>query len=589
MLPPPARADALAALALAAVVVLACGPWVITHDQVFVARDTAFTWIGAEHAADAVLGRVRYSDAPLGWPLADGAAHADVEIGEGLLGLPLRALGVDPIVQSDVVSVLGALLTAWALHRVARAWLGAGPHTWLAGTIGALGPIQMSHLQHVNLVHHEWTVLAGLAAWAGLSGRRARLTAAAGALVAVSWAFGVYLGLHASFVVVAVAGVAAATRRGDRRAWGALGASTAAAAAFAWAITAPWRDASARYGVSLAAQELRDTSWHLAATLAPHPDVLVHAPLRAIWPVVPLATQWANPPNPGYVVTALAIVGLARAWRAPDRGPWLALVAIGVGAAALALGPDVIWREPDAGWPGPWRIATWVPGLAALRAPARWLALAFAVGGLFAALAVRDAAARAGRWGPLVVALAGVAALAETPPPRVSPFAAATFEPVYAALDDITVEGALYDEALRHDADCGGRGGRALRAATYHQRPLVGGSYARHFPALDDANKRAGAWPDPAAIAWLRDHGVVVVLEHPPLQPFTPTDGARCDERDGHRICVLEPTGPLPATPPPRWRRIAMAPEQRDPTLRDGADDLVVGKPRRRPSPKGAP
>ena len=583
--PSPLRSHALAAVALAALLGLACGAWVITHDATFVARDTAFTWLAAEHAADAMLGRVAYADGPLGWPLQDAAANSDVVVAQGLLGLPIRSL--DPLLQSDLVSLLGLFLTALALHRVAHALTGPGPHTWLAAVIGAFGPIQMSHLQHINLVHHEWTALAALACGAGLQRRSPALTAAAGLFTAVSWTFGVYLGLHAAFAVVAVAGVAALFRLGDRRSWASLGLGLAGALALALALTGPWRDAADRYHVRVEAQELRDTSWHLGATLAPDPAVLLHAPVRALWPFEPLPTQRTNPPNPGYTVTLLAGIGAILAARRRLGWAWVAVAGLGLGAAALALGPDLIWLEPKPGWPGPWRIARWIPGLDGLRAPARWLALSFGCLGLFAAIGLRELAARVGRARLPALATVFALVLGETPGPRVAPFASATFEPVYAELDAIQAEGAIYDEALRHDADCGGRGGRALRAAMFHQRPLIGGSYARRFSALDATNRVAGSWPSPDAVALFRASGVVAVLEHPPLQPLPDLPGVSCHEAEGHRIC--EVAGATTRQPLPfRSRRIADAAEQRDPALRVGADDIPTERPRRRPN-RGTP
>lgn len=521
------RADLAAALALGAATLATCGPWVVLQDRTFTGRDVAFTWIAAEEAASALVHGP--AGGVLAWPLRYPATNADVVLGEGILGALVPG---DPLVRNDVIAVLGLLLTAWTAHRLARALTGPGWHTWIAGIMAGLGPLQVLHLQHVNLVHHEGVVLTGLFAGLALTGRPA-YALGAGLAAATSWMFGVYLGLQATAVLGCVLVTGLVCRRGDRASFLALIAAFLVSLGAGWALTAPWRASADLYEIHVDESELRDGSWHLADTLAPLEGVALHAPLDAVWPP-PSISRRTNPANPGYVAVGLAVAGAVRARRERDRFGWMSLGIVALAGGLLALGPAV------AGLPGPWRLLQ-EGGLDGLRAPARWLWLSFAAFGPFAALAARELAARAGRWSPAVILGLLAALVAETPYPKASPFGEAMFEPVYAGIDG---EGALYDEALRHDATCGANGSQALRAALFHGRPLIGGSYARVYPALAEVNRVAGLWPRTEAIDLFRVTGVTTVLEHPPLR--TLPEGLECRESDGHRICRIPARPPIP-------------------------------------------
>lgn len=524
-----------AAAVLLACVALALGPALLGGRETLPAWDTAFTIVSLEHL---LRGGGDWTRSPLAWPLARSVTQADVLVGPAALSWPLRAAGIGPYTTHLVVIGLGVALTAVAFHRLAVALVGPGLHAAVAGVVAACGPMTVAHLHHVNLVHHAHVAVAALALGAGFATARPVLAAVGGAVAALGFHFGVYAGAH-GLLVAAITAAAAAARFGGGRVAGAALAGFVAGAATVAPIAAVWWEASRAYDASLTLAELRADAWRPLTTLWPLGGPL-HAPLRAVSP--PPDPAWVNnPPNPGYLTLALAIAGVALARRAEPRWAWRAVLVVLLASLLLACGP-ALQLGPWV-WPLPYRAVAEATGLDALRAPARWLWVAHAALGLYAALAARAALARWPRVAPLAWALPVLVVL-ETPPPRTAPWSAIAPEPVYAALADIDVPGALYDEILRHDGRCDGDPTRALRAALDHRRPLFGRTYARFVPAAEAAHRVAGGFPSPEATHLLRAIGVRVVLEHPPLGRAAPD--ADCRVIDDHRLCVMPPPYALP-------------------------------------------
>jgi hypothetical protein len=171
-----------------------------------------------------------------------------------------------------------------------------------------------------------------------------------------------------------------------------------------------------------------------------------------------------------------------------------------------------------------------------MRAPARWLAVTALAGSLFAAAGARRALAWRPAAAPIVATGILLGLLAETRRPTFLRLSDTTPNPAYSLVTDSAVAGPLLD---RLGATCGEKGEQKLRAALVHRRPLVGGLLARDTPDLMRVNRAANQWPRPDGVAWLRAHGVRLVFDHPPLPPAPA--GLACEERDGHRLCVLPP------------------------------------------------
>lgn len=523
---------------LAAATLVACWPMSVFR-TVANNMDTSFTVLALDRLQDALLRGGDWRSLGFAWPLPDSVTQVDWMLGEALLGLPLRALGIDPLLAHSASSLLALFTTAWACHRVATLLLGPGPHTWLAGVVGGLNPVHLRHVQHVNLVHHEVVVGAALLLGAGLSRGRPRLAALGGFCAIGAAHFGAYLGAQGAMVATCVALAAATARVGTARAWAAAAGGAIAAGLTLLPVATTYVRVAERFETWFDQDALTAESWDLAQTFSP----LFGAPLHG-WLTGGEAAILLDPPNPGYLVLALGVLGVAT-FRSPPGLVWAgrAVAAAGIGAALLALGPDLVWDGQRTGIPGPYRLLAALPGMSGIRSPARWLAVAFCALSLPVAAGARHlatlAAARVGRWaGPAaVLALLGVAVLELPATQARTRLQEVVLEDVYAQLDALPVGGALYDEALvRRDLPPGCDVHVALRAALFHGRPLVGGFFARKFQEVETLSSLASTWPSAQAQELFAAVGVVAVVEHQPAAG-SPPDGWSCAWAGNHRLC----------------------------------------------------
>ncbi|MEL6347668.1 MAG: hypothetical protein AAFV53_31460 [Myxococcota bacterium] len=505
----------------------------------FLQRDALFSAVVLQHLGDAWLLRSSWFEAPLGWPLPDRIALNDWTAGPALLSLPLRWAGLDGVQIYGAVSALGMLLTAWAGHRVARALLGPGVHTWLAGVACGLAPLQLGHAHHVNLVYHAPMLLGGLALGGGLLHDRPRTAALGGALIGLSFHFGVYMGIHSLAVglcVVVAVGLSHALRRTSAMA-GMLGAAMGGAtfAPVAWVYV----QALTRWRFEVSPDALQLPGGLVGRLIQPDGRLPLHAMLGVSHPGLGI-----EPPNPGYVIVLFAAAGL---YMRPDRASaaarcgWRAIGLCALLGAALALRPtlEAVSLQWDQTWlPGVW---AWIPQTG--RGAGRWMLLPQMAAGLLAAAG----AAKLGRQrGGTAMVLAGLGlTMAERLPIAAQPLSEHVPTSVYARLADPDLPDGPIHDVLRNRAQC--QGEQRLRAALTHRRPLVGGLYARAFDQLKGINHITGRWPQPNAALFLRASGVSVVLEHPPLRG-PPPPGWTCAIVDDHRLCAdTAPWTPLPA------------------------------------------
>lgn len=499
-----ARSSGFATLAPGAAVCALATAWVAwpMRSFDFPFGDTAFTALWMRH-----LGHLRsFTDGPAARPSANSIAQNDWVLGEGLVMRPFEGLGA--LGAHEAVVIVGLFATAWACQRLAAALLGEGPHTWVAGLIGGLNPIQTAHAMHANLVHHQWTALAALLVGAGGWLRRPWLAFAGGVVAAGSFHFGFYLGMQTALVTAA-----AATVGSIRTALATLGGA-ALAGLTVLPVARTYAAAGSRFDVL--ELERRVGSWDPTQTLRPLDGVPLHAPLSAFFAQA-LPT---DPPNPGYLALVLATIGV---FVAPRDRRLLAVILALLGAAALAIGPELVWNGVPTGIPGVERL---VPALAETRGPARWLAVVFMALGLLAAAAVR-------RSPPFVAVLATLGAALELLP--VGPGRAAP--PIPAVYAEVPPgDGVLYDSALVQRRACGCDSTIALLGAWEHDHPLLGGTFARPTQSGRKLNRTAARWPDEEAAALFAEAGVATTIEHP---PFPSQSRGECRVVDAHRLCTL--------------------------------------------------
>jgi len=539
-------------IAVLAATAVACWPWWLPGRLVFGQRDSAFTILASHHLQQALLGQRPASVGPIGWPMPWSVTQADFTAGQGLLSLPLEAAGVEPFAAMGVVAFIGVLATAWCAQGLAASLMGPGPASWLAAVAAACHPLHLAHAQHVNLVHHEWMVCGALLLGWGLHVRSpSRALLGALALGVAPW-FGLYMGLHAALVGALVLAAAALGRAGDRRSWAAaIGGLLLAVAAFSPVLTTYAR-AGFLFGVFTDPASLVAWSWDPSTTLAP----LQRAPLHAwLFGASQGASSAANnPANPGYTVAALALLGLLTWRRRPGpRWAWWAVLAVLLTGAALALGPELVWRGQPTGVPGPYRLIDWLPGFYGLRDPVRWLGVAYTALGLLAGLGCWSLCRWVGRRGrPWAVGLALALlclVVAERAVPRGVGPQQLRLDPAYLALDEHEGHGPMWDSALVKrpgEQRCRCDAARAYRAARYHGRPLVGATAARGIGTSRSMLRLLLGWPSPASVELLQAVGAELVLDHSGRTPDEAL-GAQCRQVQAHTLCTLPRRAPLPA------------------------------------------
>lgn len=563
---PSERAHRLVVLALLlALAAVAMGPVAWPGRALWPWSDSLATALQLDAMHRALLGEGDWTRGALAWPLDGAVTQVDWLGGPALLSLPLHLLGLGALEKHALVCMLGMALGAWACHRVAQALLGPGAHTVVAALVGGFHPLTLGHLPYANLAHGEVKVIGALALGAGLSQRRPGLAALGGlALGGAGW-FGFYQAAQAGLVGAILLLVAALARQGDRRSWLAALGGLGLGALSLGPVLQVYMEFQALHGVHIDAQALVAESWD---------------------PGIPLRFGEGSTPGGGGAASGggwslgsagvvlglgLALVGLPSLRRHPGpRWPFLALGLIALGAAALALGPELVWRGRRLGVPGPGRLLALIPGMDGLRAPVRWLGVAWMAMGVLSAHGALRLAARLPRLpAPLVPGLlAGILALLFVRPVASEPQDSLTLQPIYAQVDARPEAGAILDllpPGGRTDL-CACHLGHRLRGAMEHHRPLVGGLYARRVQALLNLNRMTLAWPAPETVELLRRVGVGQVLEHAPRGELQ-QEGISCQSASGHRLCTLTPLEPPLLAPedlevvqaPPvqalRWRR----------------------------------
>jgi hypothetical protein len=529
------RRRILGLAALAVLVWLACLPGSLFAGSAFTQQDAVFSAVAMEHLQDAILHGANWRSPPFAWPLPDAITQADWMLGPAVVTLPLRILGVPAWYQYTAAVMLGLWVSCAAMKGVGERLLGDGTASWFVAVIGGLDVSAMLHAQHVNLVFHGVPWLGILAAGVGLADGRPGLAALGGVVLGLSFHFGFYIGLHGLLVAGILASVAAFYLIGSRTTWLAAFLGLAAALATMIPVVLVYRAAfTTQYG-AIRLDELHGESMDPLRILAPILESPAHWPLTRIWPGPPRPEL--DPPNPGYVVTILALLGVWRTWRT-NRRLLVACVAVAAAGALLALGPDLILADHPT-LPTPYRLLLALPGVPGLRAPSRWLEVVWPA---VAVLAGAGAAAIP-RDRRIVAAIVGALVLLELPRVASGPVSDLRPPPVYDRLADLP-PGPIADPILEDGEDCTGQ--QRLLAVLGHHRPLTGGQFARFNPGLVAVNKVLRTWPSASAETLLRAIGTRIVVEHPPLSPHLSTV-ADCRILDDHRVCVL-PTRPPIAT-----------------------------------------
>lgn len=401
---------------------------------------------------------------------------------QGLLALPLT-LTAGPLPAYNVLILLSFILGGYFAYLFIRhALRGAGPRLEPAALVGgavyAFAPFHMQKVLDAQLevASIQWLPLWALAALALLERRRwpwALLCAAALLWVGLgTW----YYGLFALIATGLMAGLWALRPEGARSGLDLRALAWGLAPALIWLVVmAPRLVGLALTGDTLlgdARVEQQDAIADLISFWLPNPN-------HPLWGEAVTAFYTGLHPDEilwnvslGLVGSALAVAGVAVAWRAHWR--WLAL---GVAAAAMALGAELFVFGVRTGVPGPYALIRDLPGVRSSHRPNHFVLISILTTALFAAAGARALLARmpraGARWavGGLLAAILAVDGWAGPPPLFQRPMPAP-----YLAMPP--ADGALLPVPLHLNFS----NSENLWYQTRHRWPIVGGFIGREPP-----------------------------------------------------------------------------------------------------------
>ena len=337
-------------------------------------------------------------------PAENTLAYSDHFLLQAFALAPLYAVTGNAVLCYNMLVILSIALSGLAMHALARAVTGSTAAAFIAGLAWACWPYRTAHLLHIQLQALYFMPLALLYLHKVAAGRRWRDAFALGAVTALQAIASVYYGVMTA-VALGIASLALAGATGQwrsRRFW----TRVAVAMVVAIALAAPML---VRYARSQQAEgfgrTLYEASNHSAAARSyaqVPPSNLVYGATGLLAPRAPRAgardrSGVEHYLFPGFVLLALAVLGVARHWVSDRRALARSCVALVIVGIVLSLGPE--------GFRGLYAaLHDNVFGFQAIRAPARFAVVAMLGLCLLAGLGVRSAIAKppalAGGWPP---------------------------------------------------------------------------------------------------------------------------------------------------------------------------------------------
>jgi hypothetical protein len=472
------------------------------------------------HPAWLLTGRV--FDANIFYPSSQALAYSDHQLLQALAVWPVYAITHNVTLCYNVVLVLSLILSAWAMYAFARAVTGSSTAALGAGVVWGFCPFHMTQLPHVQLQALYWMPLTFLLLHRLLLDRRTRDAVWLGVVTGLQAIGSVYYGIIGGIGLIIA--TFALIMAGDRRHVWSLVPRLTLAAVVAIFVATPgiWTyfRVQQREGFGRTLFEAEHGSAVAASYVQAPPTNLLYGRTGWLRPRPggggPLHRRDGPEQDlfPGFVVLALAAMGVAGARRDGAGAIAFTFVLVGTVGFILSLGPDGI-RPLYA------TLHEWVFGFHAVRAPARFAVLVFFALAVLAGLGV-DSLARASRatpasrWAaPVALLLIAVEFLNGSVPWTAAPQASTptgrwlqlASEPGPVAYLPIGNEG--------HDTT-------VMVASLEHGRPIVNGYSGQRPPLYDGLVEQMASFPAADALLTLHDLGIRFVIVAAPLSPMGP-------------------------------------------------------------------
>ena len=410
----------------------------------------------------------------------------------------------------NVLLMASLTLSGLAMHVLARSVTGSERAAIIAGLAWACWPYRTAHFLHLQLQSLYLLPLALLALHRLAAARRWRDAAWLGVLAALQAISSVYYGVMSAIAIV-VSAVSLAWATGQwrgRRYWSRIAVAGVIGGALITPIVWPYWATQQREGFGRNLFEaVQNAATVQSYTQVPHENLLYGANgwllPRAPEPGARDRRNNEHQMFPGLVLIGLAVFGAMKGWRTDAWPAVLTALALMVVGFTLSLGPE-----------GARAIYAWtadvVFGFQAIRAPARFAAVAILGACLLAAIGIARA-----RLSTRAVVVIGALMMAEyiNAPLTLVP-APETSTPVGRWLREQSGRGAVLYLPLTLDKD----NSTYMVQSLEHRRPIVNG-YSGQRPAF--YTSVADAVADPASIdarATLRELDVRFVVSPEPIR-----------------------------------------------------------------------
>ena len=423
-------------------------------------------------------------------------SYSDAVLVEGVFALPLFSIGLTPILVHNLVLLGGMCASGIGMCALARHLTKNEAASVLAGVVFAFAPYRFGHIQHLEM---QWAVWSPWAFWAlqrSLESGRVKYGVLTGVFAALQLMSSVYYGLFLGVLLVVVGGlqwlfVSRELRVPSLRA---LAVGSLVVMVSAAVYSRPYRAASSRVGARTPGEVL---AW--SAGLKSYAAV---SETNFIYASFPKGYD-EHSLFPGFVPPVLALVGLIAV--RPRR------IAI-IYAVGLGLAFDMSFGLNGVLYPWLYKYGVVFGGL---RAPAR-ASIFFLL--FLGALAARGAAAVLGKVAPRArpyvgVALVGVVMLEYWVAPLRLIGYPTTAPPLDAFLRQ-QPDGVVAHFPMPRGYRLPGQEPQYLYGSTFHWKPLVNG-YSGYYPPTYVRRLRAmEKFPEPAALAYLREEHVRYLVIH---------------------------------------------------------------------------
>ncbi|HWW59809.1 MAG TPA: hypothetical protein VN181_00450, partial [Thermoanaerobaculia bacterium] len=397
-------------------------------------------------------------------PARYSLAFSENLYGLALLLMPFRAAGATPLAAYNIGILLGFAFSGFAAYVLGRMLTASWIAGFAAGVFYAFVPFRFTHLPHIQHVWGGWLALLPAALlWyaARPSWKRAAafgLVFLMNGLTNIHWLLFGSLAIALTIVVLAI--------RGERR-WLPLVVATVIAFALLAPFLYPYHAAAKLYG----AERTWEETLRYSATLRDW--IFTSAePERRLFP--------------GFAAILLSILGArAAAGRAYVWAVWIVIGVLG------SLGLNAFFHA---------MLFNVVPGFRAIRAPARWAAVAY----IGMAMLIALAASRR-KWIGVVATIALLFELRQAPIRWYSVVAEPREVDTWLASTPTT--GAIIELPI----DVTGSEAMAMFRATAHHKPIVNG-VSGFVPQQHE--RIAASWPGDAFVDELARAGVELIVVH---------------------------------------------------------------------------